>query len=63
MFNKFCNIIYNQKGDDKIKPGETRPTVDDLVGFWEMVNIQVDTTREKLTALHAKRENGWKVIN
>merc|ERR1711892_150373 len=40
--------------------GETRPHVDDLVGFWEMVNIQVDTTREKLTALHAKREKGWK---
>jgi len=57
---QFRNLCLKTLGDDKIKPGETRPTVDDLVGFWEMVNIQVDTTREKLTALHAKRENGWK---
>ena len=42
--------------------GETRPTADDLIGFWELVNIQVDSVRSQLGALHSKKDNDWKVF-
>ena len=34
----------------------------DLIGFWELVSIQVDQMKQSLKEIHQKKENDWKVI-
>ena len=33
----------------------------DLIGFWELVSIQVDQSKSSLKELHDKKDNDWKV--
>ena len=33
----------------------------DLIGFWELVSIQVDQSKSSLKELHDKKDNNWKV--
>jgi len=57
---QFRNLCLKTLGDEEIKVSETRPTADDLIGFWELVNIQVDLIKTKLSDLHLKKDNDWK---
>ena len=51
------------KGEVERKNGEAAPTKMDLIGFWELVSIQVDQSKSSLKELHDKKENDWKVCN
>ena len=49
------------KGEVERKNGEAAPTKMDLIGFWELVSIQVDQSKSSLKELHDKKDNNWKV--
>ena len=51
------------QGEVERKNGEAAPTKMDLIGFWELVSIQVDQSKSSLKELHDKKENDWKVCN
>ena len=49
------------QGEVERKNGEAAPTKMDLIGFWELVSIQVDQSKSSLKELHDKKDNNWKV--
>lgn len=59
---QFRNLCLKTLGEVERKNGEAAPTKMDLIGFWELVSIQVDQSKSSLKELHDKKENDWKEI-
>ncbi|CAG5094646.1 Oidioi.mRNA.OKI2018_I69.XSR.g13740.t1.cds [Oikopleura dioica] len=59
---QFRNLCLKAKGELPLKKDEVAPpTEEDLVGFWELVNIQVDQMKEKCQNIKKLKENSWQV--
>ena len=59
---QFRNLCLKAKGELPLKKDEVAPpTEEDLVGFWELVNIQVDHMKEKCENIKKLKENQWQV--
>merc|ERR1712137_644481 len=59
---QFRNLCLKTLGEVERKNGEAAPTKMDLIGFWELVSIQVDQSKSSLKELHDKKNNDWKEI-
>jgi len=59
---QFRNLCLKTLGEVERKNGEAAPTKMDLIGFWELVSIQVDQSKSSLKELHDKKDNDWKEI-
>jgi len=59
---QFRNLCLKTLGEVERKNGEAAPTKMDLIGFWELVSIQVDQSKSSLKELHQKKDNDWKEI-
>lgn len=59
---QFRNLCLKTLGEIERKNGEAAPTKMDLIGFWELVSIQVDQAKSSLKELHQKKDNDWKEI-
>lgn len=59
---QFRNLCLKAKGELPLKKDEVAPpTEEDLVGFWELVNIQVDHMKEKCENIKKLKEKQWQV--
>merc|ERR1712168_215493 len=54
---QFRNLCLKTLGEVERKNGEAAPTKMDLIGFWELVSIQVDQSKSSLKELHDKKDN------
>lgn len=57
---QFRNLCLKTLGEIELKSAEKAPTHDDLIGFWELVCLQVDTMNKDLEKIHNKKNNNWK---
>ncbi|CAE1324548.1 Disks large-associated protein 5 [Acanthosepion pharaonis] len=57
-FRQFIGLIDNCE----YNLGEKETTCDDLQGFWDMVDFQVEDVRIKFEELKKLRENGWQLL-
>jgi hypothetical protein len=53
-------LMTHLKGEMELKSSETAPTKDDLIGFWELVSLQVESMNKNLENIHNKKNNNWK---
>jgi hypothetical protein len=57
---QFRNLCLKTLGEMELKSSETAPTKDDLIGFWELVSLQVESMNKNLENIHNKKNNNWK---
>ncbi|XP_070605771.1 disks large-associated protein 5 isoform X3 [Erythrolamprus reginae] len=58
-FKQFEGLINNCE----FKSGEKETTCTDLLGFWEMVNFQVEDITKKFENLKKHEANGWQMVD
>ncbi|XP_028583436.2 disks large-associated protein 5 isoform X1 [Podarcis muralis] len=58
-FKQFEGLVDNCE----FRRGEKETTCDDLDGFWDMVNFQVEDVKKKFENLRKLQENGWQMAD
>nr|XP_034958219.1 disks large-associated protein 5 [Zootoca vivipara] len=58
-FKQFEGLVDNCE----FRRGEKETTCNDLDGFWDMVNFQVEDVKKKFENLRKLQENGWKMAD
>ena len=62
MGRQFRHLCLKAKGEMPLKANEmAKPTNQDLQGFWELIMLQVEETKNKINIIHQNKNNKWKV--
>ena len=57
---QFRNLCLKAKGEMPLKSNEVaKPTNEDLEGFWEMIQLQVEEMRRKIQQIHEDKQRDW----
>ena len=57
---QFRNLCLKAKGEMPLKSNEVaKPTNEDLEGFWEMIQLQVEEMKRKIKQIHDDKERDW----
>jgi len=60
---QFRNLCLKAKGEMPLKSNEVaKPTNEDLEGFWEMIQLQVEEMRRKIQQIHEDKQRDWKKL-